>query len=318
MISGNCRLCAGEVFFLCRAALYPGAERDIVRCRACGAAFYLPAPSDAELVNCYHPAYYGGGLPRYWKDYYKGLRLGAELKKIQRHGRYLDVGCAFGTMLAGVRDASGWQVSGTEFSEATARAGFKLNGVRIIAAPALSSAGFVPGSFDYIFANNVLEHLPDPLLFLKDVARLLRPGGYLRLTTPNGVNDIAPNEILWREKQAVLGTRHEGHIWFFSERSLKNIFAKAGFSAVSFRGFHFADVLKSRGIWPGALRRFERTCARPAAKAPVCAPAGLKPEIPLKRSRIIDDLLARWRAIFRFSSCRFGGDFDVLLKADKL
>jgi SAM-dependent methyltransferase len=286
-----------------------------VRCRSCGAAFYSPIPTGAELANCYHTPYYGGFLKRYWRDYYKGYRLGVELKKIKPHGRYLDVGCALGSMLAGVRDSSGWQVEGTEFSGETARAGQEINGVEITAAPALSQAGFEPGSFDYIFANNVLEHLPDPLRFLKDAKQFLKSGGYLRLSTPNGVNDIAPNEILWRRKRVILGARHEGHIWFFSERSLRIIFEKAGFAPVKFRGFHFADALKSRGLWPGALRRFEkRRIPPPGEAASGSAPAAQKRAIPPKRNRILDDCIARWREIFKFSGFRSGGDFDILLK----
>ena len=315
----ECPLCGGETGFLCRAALYPGAERDIARCRVCQAAFYSPVPGDAELANCYHKAYYEGFLKKYWKDYYKGLRLGAQLKKIKPRGRYLDVGCALGTMLAGVRDASGWQVAGTEFSGETARAGLEINGVKITAAPALSSAGFEPAGFDYIFANNVIEHLPDPCRFLEEAKTLLKPGGFLSLSTPNGLNDIKPNDILWKRKKTVLATRHEGHIWFFFARSLAIIFKKSGFETVRFRGFHFADAFKSRGIWPGALRRFEKCRNTPPGcrEIPAAALTEQKSAIPPKKSRLVDDAFARWRGLFRISGLTFCGDFDILLRAKR-
>lgn len=39
-------------------------------------------------------------------------------------------------------------------------------------------------SFDAIMCVEVFEHLPDPLLALKEFARLVRPGGHLVLTAP--------------------------------------------------------------------------------------------------------------------------------------
>ncbi|HET7599013.1 MAG TPA: class I SAM-dependent methyltransferase [Gemmatimonadales bacterium] len=39
--------------------------------------------------------------------------------------------------------------------------------------------------FDLVTANMVLEHLPEPLLVLKEIARVLRPGGRFVFVTPN-------------------------------------------------------------------------------------------------------------------------------------
>lgn len=39
-------------------------------------------------------------------------------------------------------------------------------------------------SFDVVLCTEVLEHLPDPLAAIKELARLLRPGGQLLLTAP--------------------------------------------------------------------------------------------------------------------------------------
>jgi SAM-dependent methyltransferase len=272
-------------------------------------------PEPAELANCYRTAYYGGFIKRYWKDYRKGVRLGAELKKIKTRGRYLDVGCALGTMAAGVRDSSGWEVFGTEFSPETARAGFELSRVEIKACPSPGQAGFEPGSFDYIYANNVIEHLPDPAQFLGEARALLITGGLLRLVTPNGETDISPNTLLWEKKGAVLGTRHEGHIWFFSERALRLLCAGAGFETASFCGFHFLDALKSRGLWPGALARFEKLRSR------ACGPQRHEESprerltIPPETGRLADALTAGWRGLFRLPGLTFGGDFDVLLRS---
>ena len=41
------------------------------------------------------------------------------------------------------------------------------------------------GAVDLVLCDNVLEHLPDPASFFREARRVLRPGGYLCIRTPN-------------------------------------------------------------------------------------------------------------------------------------
>ncbi len=45
---------------------------------------------------------------------------------------------------------------------------------------------FADGSVDFVIANHVVEHLEDPVGALKSITRVLRPGGVLSLTLPDG------------------------------------------------------------------------------------------------------------------------------------
>lgn len=46
-------------------------------------------------------------------------------------------------------------------------------------------------SFDVVFCNNVLEHLAEPALVFKEVARVLKPGGRFLFKTPNRFHYVA-------------------------------------------------------------------------------------------------------------------------------
>jgi SAM-dependent methyltransferase len=60
---------------------------------------------------------------------------------------------------------------------------------------------FLAESFDIVVSCETIEHLPDPLSGLSEMARVCRPGGLLYLTTPNYFNLMG----LYRVYDSVLG-----------------------------------------------------------------------------------------------------------------
>jgi 2-polyprenyl-3-methyl-5-hydroxy-6-metoxy-1,4-benzoquinol methylase len=97
--------------------------------------------------------------------------------------RLLDVGCGNGAFLQLARSA-GWSVQGTDFdgvAVATARSrglDVRQGGLEVLQAAE-------SGSFDWASLSHVLEHVHDPMAWLKELHRLLRQGGTLWLQTPN-------------------------------------------------------------------------------------------------------------------------------------
>ena len=92
---------------------------------------------------------------------------------------------------------------------------------------------FRDGTFDAVVATEVIEHVRYPYRLLREIRRVLRPGGHVLLSTPNVA--IPANRIAL----AVFGlfpddrTLHEepdvGHIHFFTRRSLLEAVGKEGF-----------------------------------------------------------------------------------------
>lgn len=74
-------------------------------------------------------------------------------------------------------------------------------------------------SYDSIICTQVLEHVPDPQLVLNEFHRILKPGGKLFLTCPQG----------W-------GLHGEPYNFFnFAKYGLENLFKQSGFSIVFIR-----------------------------------------------------------------------------------
>jgi len=63
-------------------------------------------------------------------------------------------------------------------------------------------------SFDIITAIEVIEHIPDDSRFVREVFRILKPGGIFYLTTPNGISQVNTNP---------------DHIRHYTKRELENL-----------------------------------------------------------------------------------------------
>jgi SAM-dependent methyltransferase len=102
---------------------------------------------------------------------------------VQGPKKFLDIGCATGMLLAHMKER-GWEEQGVEVCEPSARFGREARRLQILTST-LEDAAFDRDTFHVIHCSHLIEHLEDPGSFFKEVHRVLKPGGYLILTTPN-------------------------------------------------------------------------------------------------------------------------------------
>jgi len=147
------------------------------------------------------------------------------IKRYKSNTTLLDIGCGEGFFLFNASKA-GYVTKGVELSRDAARYARKEFGMDVEAKP-LEELQLVENHFDVVTLWVVLEHVPYPLPLLKEVHRMLKPGGLLAVSTPNVGSMLA--KILgkrWWEIRRV-------HINQFTTKTLMDILLNAEFKNVS-------------------------------------------------------------------------------------
>lgn len=161
-------------------------------------------------------------------------------------GALLDVGCGTGYFLAAARLA-GYRVSGLDLSRPQLELARRLFGLTDLYATTLAeyARSRAAGSLDVVTAFQVMEHVADPIAFIRDACKLLAPGGYLAVGVPNW--------HVWRIFREWLD-HPPHHLTRWSRTSLKKALALGGFEVVRLREHRSAYSFFLRYLRAGLLR----------------------------------------------------------------
>jgi SAM-dependent methyltransferase len=236
--SRPCPVCAGTQ----SAAWARKGGLSLVRCAGCGLVFASPLPGTFGSGEYYEAA---GAAFYLSADKLAGdhspVRYERELKLFRSlcpGGRVLDVGCGTGGFLHQLRQRfpGAYDVLGTDI------AGPALDHAEALGVPvhrgSFLDAELPAESFDAITFWAVLEHLPEPGEFLREAARLLKPGGVLVALVPN-FDSLAVR---------LLGVRYRyvlpQHLNYFTARTLAQCVAGTpGLEVTGGRWMHFNPVV---------------------------------------------------------------------------
>jgi SAM-dependent methyltransferase len=223
---------------ICRAATASAGEKRghrtgrafaLHRCVACGFGFVVEPWTDYAQI--YDDAYYEGRGSDPWVDYvYEFEQPERTVRRYEWRGlsraiaglraapaRWLDYGCGTGGLVRHVLAESRYEIFGFDTGAWADKA--RASGLPILREHELAQHA---GTFDIVTAVEVIEHCVDPLDVLRQLRRLLKPGGLLFLTTANA--DTAP-----RDFPSWYYVSPEIHVSYFTSRALAEALRQTGF-----------------------------------------------------------------------------------------
>ena len=156
------------------------------KCPSCDFIYLNPRP-DSNSLRSYYQSYLPEdelGIER-WREMMTRVFSGAADFIGEKHlkGRILDVGTGYGHFLLEM-ERRGWEALGLEISGTGVEFARKRLGVNILA-KTLEESRLPDNHFDAITAFYLIEHLDDPMAFLRECHRVLKPGGLILLRYPH-------------------------------------------------------------------------------------------------------------------------------------
>ncbi len=210
----TCRLCGCDSLY--RQYTVNGCA--LSRCNDCGFLQVAEKPTDEELAQIYAAPYFSHSkyqdMDTLNKEFQRRLQL-MEDSLDGRDRKVLEFGCGTGdfiTFINGRFDMWGIDIS----SAAIARAKETLPALQDrLQAGHIKDFSFPPEFFDAVVSWDTIEHIWDPVEVYGHLFRLIKPGGYMLLSTPNSGAFFA--RITGKYWPFMTPPEHLG---FFSRRSI--------------------------------------------------------------------------------------------------
>jgi 2-polyprenyl-3-methyl-5-hydroxy-6-metoxy-1,4-benzoquinol methylase len=177
----QCALCQSY-----NATVYiPFPEIPVVRCSNCGFVYSSKVLAEQDLISYYENNF---GSPRHMQGQIVNARINSwvvsKLVDLSNVSGILDVGTGYGFFLKAIHDSRGLNVAGVELSRQEAEYANNKLGLKVINS-LLRASGLGKGSFDLVTSFEVIEHVANPVEFIRELAEYVRPGGHLLIMTDN-------------------------------------------------------------------------------------------------------------------------------------
>ena len=174
-----------------------------------------------------------------WFEYWKNRRYLSNLRGVGvLKGRLLEIGVGSGSFLRHAQMA-GFEVAGCDLSAPICR---RIQDAFKIRMHCSDLDSLPQGQWDVVAMNHVVEHVEDPVAFLKAARERLRPGGILHVAVPN--------VACWEAMLPGWNSYEPYHLLYFNGPTLDRALRAAGFTPIlrftheTFSGW-FLAILRS-------------------------------------------------------------------------
>jgi len=223
-------LCGGKEFELIVKEDRYKIPVGVQLCRACGLGIQNPRPTDEALRNFYRADYRKllRGTNKIDHDYFlRGHRRGQGISSFMeehqvsiRNGVVVEVGCGPGGTLEVFREKDN-EVWGCELDKKCVEYG-NAQGIKILLGDvnSLAQAGVMA---DLVILSHLLEHVPSPIDFAKNLSKILKETGLIYIEVPGMRN---PKKNFYASVQVA-------HLYYFDLVTLQYVMGKADFYLIA-------------------------------------------------------------------------------------
>jgi SAM-dependent methyltransferase len=149
-------------------------------------------------------------------------------------------------------NTEGYKALGIDISQDAVEKAIKKFGSNYICANIYEYAEKHQNKYDIVVLTEVIEHIEEPIKFLRSLCLMLKQGGRIILSTPN--KTIYPANVFWATDLPPV------HLWWFSETSMRYIGKTLGMNTVF---TDFTDYYKNRKSPPFISLKWNKNNLKP-------------------------------------------------------
>jgi len=194
----DCPVCYTSIEMV--APLRTAGSYSLFECSSCGVQFWNPFK---RIGSTWYEDFYTGRLKSI-PPLEPGHKFFLADPKAPKKCRLFDIGCGVGNFMAVAR-AQGYDVAGIDWDTKAIQTGKEVLDLKRIFPMSIEEYAEENSgeTFDVVSFFEVLEHQDDPVGFMSQVRRLVKPGGYIALSVPNrnrfqkglDTTDLPPNHL---------------------------------------------------------------------------------------------------------------------------